>query len=119
MKTLSSEYNVESIIHLYKDSIHTNFDEKIVTLEEFYNGSGKQSYNGVYYDRIYDADKLHNLTIIIKDQQRKGLISGQYYRFNGFINRSGQIAKDGSIRYGFRVTKIIEQLEKTKCGSTH
>lgn len=114
MKTLSSEYTVESIIHLYKDSIHTNFDEKIVTLEGFYNGSGKQLYNGVYYDRIYDTDKLHNLTIIIKEQQRKGLISGQYYRFNGFINRSGQIAKDGSIRYGFRVTKIIEQLDEQK-----
>ncbi len=114
MTTLSSEYTVESIIHLYRDSIRTNFDEKIVTLEGFYHGSGKQSYNGVYYDRIYDADKLHNLTIIIKDQQRKGLITGQYYRFNGFINRSGQIAKDGSIRYGFRVTKIVEQLDQHK-----
>lgn len=74
MTVLTSEFTVEPILHLYRDNIRTSFDEKIVKLEGFYEKSGIQLYRTVYYDKIYDEDKNHNITIAIKENQRERLI---------------------------------------------
>jgi len=112
MEILTSEYTVESILSIYRNNIHTPFDEKIVTLEGFYQQTGKQSYNGVFYDKVYDEDKLHSLTIIITEKYREQIAHGQYYKFNGYLNRSNRSSKDGVIQLTYRVTKVIDHIDE-------
>jgi len=112
MEAFTSEYTVESILSLYRGNITTPFDEKIVTLEGFYQQTGKQSYGGLYYDRVYDEDKVHSLTIIINEKYRSKITGGQYYKFNGYLNRSNRSSKDGTIQLTYRITRIIDHLDE-------
>lgn len=112
MNTLTSEYTVESLLSLYRTNIQTPFDEKIITLEGFYQQTGRQSYNGIYYDKIYDEDKSYSITVIIKERFREQIVSGNYYRFNGFLNRSNRSSKDGTIQLTYRITKVIDHLDE-------
>ncbi|MEC3905541.1 exodeoxyribonuclease VII large subunit [Tamlana sp. 2201CG12-4] len=102
---------VSTLQTLYANSLSSILDGQIIVLESFYFDKQGKLYGKYYYDELVSKDKRNRITVQFSEDIKKQLVSGQYYKLQGFITKAQSLDNDSRLKVFFRATKVLK-LEK-------
>ena len=76
----------------------------MVYLRGVYLASGRQSYNGYFYDTLRDEDRQEEITMYVTQQQRENLKNGNLVNVGGVLGRN--VNNRGQIQIILNVSRI-------------
>ena len=77
---------------------------QVVYLRGVYLASGRQSYNGYFYDTLRDEDRQEEITMYVTQQQRENLKNGNLVNVGGVLGRN--VNNRGQIQIILNVSRI-------------
>jgi hypothetical protein len=114
MAEKSNTLSVSTLQALYSSSLSSTLDGKLLTLEGFYFHRNGRLYNKYYYDEIVGKDKQNKITAQITPNLRKQLVEGEYYQYEGFVNKTQGLSKDSTLNVLFTISKIVKHDEEVQ-----
>ena len=98
-------YKPSEIIGIFNSILaKQSVNAQVVYLRGVYLASGKQSYNGYFYDTLRDEDRQEEITMYITYQQRENLKSGNLVNVGGVLARN--VNNRGQIQIVLNVSRI-------------
>lgn len=109
--TLSQEnlpvtvYKPSEIIGIFNSILaKQSVNAQVVYLRGVYLASGRQSYNGFFYDTLRDEDRQEEITMYVTQQQRENLKNGNLVNVGGVLGRN--VNNRGQIQIVLNVSRI-------------
>ncbi|MCF7559420.1 hypothetical protein L3X39_02135 [Sabulilitoribacter multivorans] len=109
-----TKITVTTLQALYSSSLSSTLDGKLLILEGFYFHRNGRLYNKYYYDEIVSKDKQNKITAQITPSLRKQLVEGEYFQYEGFVNKTQGLSKDSTLNVLFTVSKIVKHEEEVQ-----
>ena len=82
-------YKPSEIIGIFNSILaKQSVNAQVVYLRGVYLASGRQSYNGFYYDTLRDEDRQEEITMYVTQQQRENLKNGNLVNVGGVLGRN-------------------------------
>ncbi len=98
-------YKPSEIIGIFNSILaKQSVNAQVVYLRGVYLASGRQSYNGYFYDTLRDEDRQEEITIYVTQQQRENLKNGNLVNVGGVLGRN--INNRGQIQIVLNVSRI-------------
>ena len=98
-------YKPSEIIGIFNSILaKQSVNAQVVYLRGVYLASGRQSYNGFYYDTLRDEDRQEEITMYVTQQQRENLKNGNLVNVGGVLGRN--VNNRGQIQIVLNVSRI-------------
>src|SRR5574344_720782 len=98
-------YKPSEIIGIFNSILaKQSVNAQVVYLRGVYLASGRQSYNGYFYDTLRDEDRQEEITMYVTQQQRENLKNGNLVNVGGVLGRN--INNRGQIQIVLNVSRI-------------
>lgn len=111
MSENNNTITVTTLLSLYANSLSSTLDGQIIDLEGFYFDNQGKLYGKYYYDEVVSKDKKNRITTQFTNAIKTQLVSGQYYKLQGFMTKSNALDNDSRLKVFFTTTKVLK-LEK-------
>lgn len=104
-KLPTNVYKPSEIIGIFNSILaKQSVNAQVVYLRGVYLASGRQSYNGFYYDTLRDEDRQEEITMYVTHQQRENLKNGNLVNVGGVLGRN--VNNRGQIQIVLNVSRI-------------
>ena len=98
-------YKPSEIIGIFNSILaKQSVNAQVVYLRGVYLASGRQSYNGYFYDTLRDEDRQEEITMYVTQQQRENLKNGNLVNVGGVLGRN--VNNRGQIQIILNVSRI-------------
>lgn len=98
-------YKPSEIIGIFNSILaKQSVNAQVVYLRGVYLASGRQSYNGFFYDTLRDEDRQEEITMYVTQQQRENLKNGNLVNVGGVLGRN--VNNRGQIQIVLNVSRI-------------
>ena len=98
-------YKPSEIIGIFNSILaKQSVNAQVVYLRGVYLASGRQSYNGYFYDTLRDEDRQEEITVYVTQQQRENLKNGNLVNVGGVLGRN--VNNRGQIQIILNVSRI-------------
>ena len=98
-------YKPSEIIGIFNSILaKQSVNAQVVYLRGVYLASGRQSYNGYFYDTLRDEDRQEEITMYVTQQQRENLKNGNLVNVGGVLGRN--VNNKGQIQIILNVSRI-------------
>ena len=98
-------YKPSEIIGIFNSILaKQSVNAQVVYLRGVYLASGRQSYNGFFYDTLRDEDRQEEITMYVTQQQRENLKNGNLVNVGGVLGRN--VNNRGQIQIILNVSRI-------------
>ena len=98
-------YKPSEIIGIFNSILaKQSVNAQVVYLRGVYLASGRQSYNGYFYDTLRDEDRQEEITMYVTQQQRENLKNGNLVNVGGVLGRN--VNNRGQIQIVLNVSRI-------------
>ena len=98
-------YKPSEIIGIFNSILaKQSVNAQVVYLRGVYLASGRQSYNGYFYDTLRDGDRQEEITMYVTQQQRENLKNGNLVNVGGVLGRN--VNNRGQIQIILNVSRI-------------
>ena len=98
-------YKPSEIIGIFNSILaKQSVNAQVVFLRGVYLASGRQSYNGYFYDTLRDEDRQEEITMYVTQQQRENLKNGNLVNVGGVLGRN--VNNRGQIQIILNVSRI-------------
>ena len=98
-------YKPSEIIGIFNSILaKQSVNAQVVFLRGVYLASGRQSYNGYFYDTLRDEDRQEEITMYVTQQQRENLKNGNLVNVGGILGRN--VNNRGQIQIILNVSRI-------------
>lgn len=98
-------YKPSEIIGIFNSILaKQSVNAQVVYLRGVYLASGRQSYNGYFYDTLWDEDRQEEITMYVTQQQRENLKNGNLVNVGGVLGRN--VNNRGQIQIILNVSRI-------------
>lgn len=98
-------YKPSEIIGIFNSILaKQSVNAQVVFLRGVYLASGRQSYNGYFYDTLRDEDRQEEITMYVTQQQRENLKNGNLVNVGGVLGRN--VNNRGQIQIVLNVSRI-------------
>lgn len=98
-------YRPSEIIGIFNSILaKQSVNAQVVYLRGVYLASGRQSYNGYFYDTLRDEDRQEEITMYVTQQQRENLKNGNLVNVGGVLGRN--VNNRGQIQIILNVSRI-------------
>ena len=98
-------YKPSEIIGIFNSILaKQSVNAQVVYLRGVYLASGRQSYNGYFYDTLRDEDRQEEITMYVTQQQRENLKNGNLVNVGGVFGRN--VNNRGQIQIILNVSRI-------------
>lgn len=98
-------YRPSEIIGIFNSILaKQSVNAQVVYLRGVYLASGRQSYNGFFYDTLRDEDRQEEITMYVTQQQRENLKNGNLVNVGGVLSRN--VNNRGQIQIVLNVSRI-------------
>lgn len=98
-------YKPSEIIGIFNSILaKQSVNAQVVYLRGVYLASGRQSYNGYFYDILRDEDRQEEITMYVTQQQRENLKNGNLVNVGGVLGRN--VNNRGQIQIILNVSRI-------------
>jgi exonuclease VII large subunit len=98
-------YKPSEIIGIFNSILaKQSVNAQVVYLRGVYLASGRQSYNGFFYDTLRDEDRQEEITMYVTQQQRENLKNGNLVNVGGVLSRN--VNNRGQIQIVLNVSRI-------------
>ena len=98
-------YKPSEIIGIFNSILaKQSVNAQVVFLRGVFLASGRQSYNGYFYDTLRDEDRQEEITMYVTQQQRENLKNGNLVNVGGVLGRN--VNNRGQIQIILNVSRI-------------
>lgn len=98
-------YKPSEIIGIFNSILaKQSVNAQVVYFRGVYLASGRQSYNGYFYDTLRDEDRQEEITMYVTQQQRENLKNGNLVNVGGVLARN--VNNRGQIQIILNVSRI-------------
>ena len=102
---VATVYRPSEIIGIFNSILaKQSVNAQVVYLRGVYLASGRQSYNGYFYDTLRDEDRQEEITMYVTQQQRENLKNGNLVNVGGVLGRN--VNSRGQIQIILNVSRI-------------
>ena len=102
---VATVYRPSEIIGIFNSILaKQSVNAQVVYLRGVYLASGRQSYNGYFYDTLRDEDRQEEITMYVTQQQRENLKNGNLVNVGGVLGRN--VNNRGQIQIILNVSRI-------------
>jgi exodeoxyribonuclease VII large subunit len=100
-------YSPSSIVSIFNAATVTKEEKKLIQVKGIFRKSGKDNYNGFYYNTLKDEAADYSITLITPVLWHSKLDDNKTIEFNGFITR--KLNKTGKIEIHINLVELLAE----------